>query len=255
MTVRITSMTDAETDRVGAPDDEAGLGALTTERGNLPLERVDVRAEITGLTSRVELTQDFVNSFDVPLEASYVFPLPDRGAVTRMQMTADGRVVDAELREREAARQAYDEAIAAGRRASIAEEERPDVFTMRVGNILPGERVSVALTLVMPLAYADGEATFRFPLVVAPRYIPGRALADVAVGDGHADDTDAVPDASRITPPVLLPGFPHPVPLSIEVGIDPAGLTLSEVRSSLQAVSTDDGRIRVHPGERADRDF
>jgi Ca-activated chloride channel homolog len=255
MTVRITSMTDAESDRVAAPDDEAGLGALNTERGNLPLERVDVRAEIVGLTGRVELTQDFVNSFDVPLEASYVFPLPDRGAVTRMQMTADGRVVDAELREREAAREAYDEAIAAGRRASIAEEERPDVFTMRVGNILPGERVSVALTLVLPLAYADGEATFRFPLVVAPRYIPGRALADIAVGDGHADDTDAVPDASRVTPPVLLPGFPHPVPLSIELGIDPAGLTLSEVRSSLHAVSTDDGRIQVHPGERADRDF
>jgi hypothetical protein len=254
MTVRITSMADAETDRV-APDDDAGFGALSTERGNLPLERIDVRAEIIGLTSRVELTQDFVNSFDVPLEASYVFPLPDRGAVTGMRMTADGRVVDAALREREAARQAYDDAIASGRRASIAEEERPDVFTMRVGNILPGERVSVALTLVVPLAYADGEATFRFPLVVAPRYIPGRALADVAVGDGHADDTDAVPDASRITPPVLLPGFPHPVPLSIEVGIDPAGLTLSEVRSSLHAVSTDDGRIRVHPGERANRDF
>ncbi|OBI69299.1 DUF4349 domain-containing protein [Mycobacterium sp. E796] len=255
MTVRITSMSDAETDRVAAPDDEAGFGALSTERGNLPLERIDVRAEITGFTSRVELTQDFVNAFDVPLEASYVFPLPDRGAVTRMQMTADGRVVDAELRERGAARQAYDDAIASGRRASIAEEERPDVFTMRVGNILPGERVSIALTLVIPLAYADGEATFRFPLVVAPRYIPGRALADIAVGDGYADDTDAVPDASRITPPVLLPGFPHPVPLSIEVGIDPAGLTLSEVRSSLHAVSTDDGRIRVHPGERANRDL
>jgi Ca-activated chloride channel family protein len=255
MTVSITTMTDAETTRVAEADDEAGLGALSTERGNLPLGRIDVRAEITGLTSRVELTQDFVNVFDVPLEATYVFPLPDRGAVTRMQMTADGRVVEAELREREAARQAYDEAIASGRRASIAEEERPDVFTMRVGNILPGERVSVALTLVSPLAYEDGEATFRFPLVVAPRYIPGRALTDVAVGDGHADDTDAVPDASRISPPVLLPGFPHPVPLAIDVGIDPAGLALSEVRSSLHVVSTGDGRIRVQPGERANRDF
>ncbi|MGO9383478.1 MAG: DUF4349 domain-containing protein [Mycobacterium sp.] len=257
MTVRITSMTDAETTREATDEtaDEAGLGALSTERGNLPLECIDVRAQITGLTSSVELTQEFVNAFDVPLEATYVFPLPDRGAVTRMQMTADGRVVEAELREREAAREAYDEAIASGRRASIAEEERPDVFTMRVGNILPGERVSIALTLVSPLTYADGEATFRFPLVVAPRYIPGGALADIAVGDGYADDTEAVPDASRITPPVLLPGFPHPVLLAVEVGIDPASLTLSEVRSSLHAVSTEDGRIRVQPGERANRDF
>jgi hypothetical protein len=255
MTIPMAPMSDGEAARVAAPVEEAGLGALRTERGNLPLDRIDVRAEITGLTSRVELTQDFVNAFDVPLEATYVFPLPDRGAVTAMRMTADGRVVQAQLRERAAARQAYDEAIAAGQRASIAEEERPDVFTMRVGNIAPGERVSVALTLVCPLSYQDGEASFRFPLVVAPRYIPGTALAGGAVGDGYADDTDAVPDASRITPPVLLPGFPNPVRLSIDVGIDPAGLVLSQVRSSLHAVSSHDGRLRVVPGERANRDF
>jgi Ca-activated chloride channel family protein len=255
MTFDIAPMGDTEADRLAAPADDAGLGALRTSAGNLPLERIDIRADITGLTSRVELTQDFVNTFDLPLEASYVFPLPDRGAVTGMRMTADGRVVAAELQEREAARQAYDNAIATGRRASIAEEERPDVFTMRVGNILPGERVSVALTLVCPLPYEDGEATFRFPLVVAPRYIPGAPLAGTGVGDGYADDTDAVPDASRITPPVLLPGFPNPVRLSIDVGIDSAGLPLSEVRSSLHVVSTESGRVRIQPGERANRDF
>ena len=128
----------------------------------------------------------------------------------------------AELQERGAARRTYDEAIGSGRRASIAEEERPDVFTIRVGNIPPGERVSVAITLVVPLTYEDGEATFRLPLVVAPRYILA-LLPGGAVGDGYAEDTDAVPDASRITLPVLLPGFPNPVGLSIDVGIDPAG--------------------------------
>ncbi|MBX9641966.1 MAG: VWA domain-containing protein, partial [Mycobacteriaceae bacterium] len=252
MTVRITSMTDAETPGVAK---DAGLGAVRTGRGNLPLERIDVRVDITGLTSQVEVTQDFVNSFGVPLEASYVFPLPDLAAVIGMRMTVNGRVVTAALAEREAARRAYDRAITAGRRASIAEEERPDVFTMRVGNILPGEKISVAITLVDPLAYADGEATFRFPLVVAPRHISGEPLDDVAVGDGYADDTDAVPDASRITPPLLLPGFPHPIPVTIDVGIDPAGLTLAEVRSNLPTESTGDGRIRVLPGQRADRDL
>jgi hypothetical protein len=255
MKIDIVPMTDAEAASVGIPSDGPGVGALRTERGNLPLDRIDVRADITGLTGRVELTQDFVNAFDVPLEATYVFPLPDRGAVTGMRMTADGRVVEAELKEREAAREAYGEAIASGRRASIAEEERPDVFTMRVGNILPGERVSVALTLVCPLPYEDGEATFRFPLVVAPRYIPGAPLDGAAAGDGYGEDTDAVPDASRITPPVLLPGFPNPVRLGISVGVDPGGLALSEVRSSLHAVSNDDGRFTVAPGERANRDF
>ncbi len=255
MTLHVVPMTDAEAATVAAPTEESGLGALRTERGNLPLESVDAAVRITGLVGRIELTQGFQNPFDLPLEATYVFPLPDRAAVTAMRMTADGRVVEAELKERGQAREEYDRAIAEGKRASIAEEERPDVFTMRVGNILPGERVSVALTLVGPLSYEDGEATFRLPLVVAPRYIPGTPLADAGVGDGYAVDTDAVPDASRITPPVLLPGFPNPVRLSIAVDLDPAGLPLGEVRSSLHALVREGNHLSIQPGERANRDF
>lgn len=239
--------------------EEDGLGCLSTERGNLPLESIDVRSRITGLASHIELIQGFQNSYAEPLEATYIFPLPPRAAVTAMRMEADGRVIEGVLKERGEARADYDQAIEQGKRASIAEEERSGVFTMRVGNIQPGERVTVHLTLAGALSYEDGEATFRFPLVVAPRYIPGAPLADGQVGDGTTSDTDAVPDASRITPPVLLPGFPNPVRLSMEVDIDPAGLPLAGVASSLHATATEDSptglRIRLNPGERADRDF
>jgi Ca-activated chloride channel family protein len=255
MTLHVVPMTDAEAATVTAPTEESGLGTLRTGRGNLPLDSVDAAVTITGLVGRIELTQGFQNPHDEPLEATYVFPLPDRAAVTAMRMTADGRVVEAELKERGQAREEYDRAIAEGKRASIAEEERPDVFTMRVGNILPGERVTIALTLVGALSYEDGEATFRLPLVLAPRYIPGTPLADAGVGDGYAVDTDAVPDASRITPPVLLPGFPNPVRLSISVELDPAGLPLGEVRSSLHAVAREGNHLSIQPGERANRDF
>jgi Ca-activated chloride channel family protein len=251
MTLRVLPMDETEAQKSGG---EAGLGTLQTERGNLPLESIDAAVRITGLVSRIEVTQGFHNPHDVPLEATYIFPLPDRAAVTAMRLTADDRTVRAELRERGAAREEYDRAIEAGQRAAIAEEERPDVFTMRVGNILPGERVSVALTLVGPLSYEDGEATFRLPLVVAPRYIPGTPTGS-GVGDGYAPDTDAVPDASRITPPVLLPGFPNPVRLAIVVDIDPAGLPLAEVRSSLHSVTTEGSHLQIQPGERANRDF
>jgi Ca-activated chloride channel family protein len=91
--------------------------------------------------------------------------------------------------------------------------------------------------------------------VVAPRYVPGTPLPGPSVGDGQVPDTDAVPDASRITPPVLLPGLPNPLRLSLEVQIDPAGLTLGEVRSSLHTVTTEGGHVSIAPGERADRDF
>jgi len=239
---------------------EAGLGAVVTSKGNLPLDAVDIRAAIAGPSASVELTQGFRNPFDVPVEATYIFPLPDRAAVTAMRMECAGHVVEATLKERSQARADYDKAIAEGRRASIAEEDRPDVFTMRAGNIAPGERVTVRLTLAQPLPYEDGEVTFRFPLVVAPRYIPGNPLGGAPAGSGVAADTDAVPDASRISPSVLLPGFPNPVRLTLSVDIDPAGLPLAGVRCSLHATAEEaatDGHtiVRLQPGERLDRDF
>ena len=139
-----TDITPLETDDAAEPD--AGLGALSTSRGNLPLDAVEVRAAIAGTSAGVELTQGFRNPFDVALEATYIFPLPDRAAVTAMRMECAGHVVEGVLKERSQAREEYDQAIAEGRQAAIAEEDRPDVFTMRVGNIAPGERVTVRLT-------------------------------------------------------------------------------------------------------------
>ena len=265
MTVKIgmaETMDRQETLRITAPDPEAGLGALGTERGNLPLESIEVRSAVVGLTVRTEVAQGFRNPYDVPLEATYIFPLPDRAAVTGLRMEAEDRVVEGVLEERGQARADYDRALAEGKRASIAEEERPGVFTMRVGNILPGERVVIRASLSGRLPFEDGEAVYRFPLVVAPRYIPGTPLPGGQVGEGTAPDTDAVPDASRISPPLLLPGFPNPVRLSVEVDVDPAGPALTGVRSSLHGVeiaAPDDASerriVRLLPGHRVDRDF
>jgi Ca-activated chloride channel family protein len=257
-TSRLPLLPDDPLDQLLPPGDEPGAGALATVRGNLPLEAIDVRAAVTGLLAHTVLTQTFANPYDEPLQATYVFPLPDRAAVTEFRMEVAGRVVEGVLQERAKAREAYEQAIAEGRRASIAEEERPGVFTMRVGNLLPGERATVRLAMAGPLPYGDGEATYRFPLVVAPRYVPGAPLPGPSVGDGTVPDTDAVPDASRVTPPVLLPGFPNPVRLSLEVEVDPAGLPLRGLASSLHSVrSEQDGHllVRMQPGERADRDF
>lgn len=260
MSVHVRPMGDEEVDRLGHPDHQAGLGTLATERGNLPLEEIDVHARITGLAVETRVRQVFGNPHDVPLEATYIFPLPDRAAVTGMRMEAAGRVVEGVLKERQQARDDYDRAVVAGQRAAIAEEERPDAFTIRVGNIAPGERVTVRLILAGTVPYEDGAARYRFPLVVAPRYIPGSPI-DGPVGDGVTPDTDAVPDASRITPPVLLPGFPNPVRLSIVVDMDTAGSgpPWNEIRASLHQVTVteSDGvaRIELGEGHRADRDF
>jgi Ca-activated chloride channel family protein len=238
---------------------EAGFGALTTAKGGLPLAALEVDARLDGLIAGIEVRQTFINSHSEPLEATYIFPLPDRAAVTSFRLEVAGRVVEGELQERGQARQQYDQAIRTGHRAAIAEEERPGVFTMRVGNLPPGERAVVSLTLVGPMPFSDGEVTFRFPLVVAPRYIPGTPLPGRNVGDGTSPDTNAVPDASRISPPVLLPGFPNPVALRLSVLVPESPLAPHDFCSSLHTVVEEEQggmrRFRVLPGERLDRDF
>lgn len=259
----VTLLDDAA---LGGPTatESSGFGALETEKGRLPLVALDVRARVTGLLADITVRQTFRNSLDVPLEATYIFPLPDRAAVTSFRMRVGERVVEGVLKERGEARAEYIEAISNGYRAGIAEEERSGTFNLRVGNIPPKETISVELTLVGMMPFVGGQAEFRFPLVVAPRYVPGVPLDGPAVGSGWGADTDQVPDASRVTPPVLLPGFPNPVRLSLEVELDPAGLDgwaedwAGGIRSSLHSVIIQNGPpwiVRLQPGERLDRDF
>jgi Ca-activated chloride channel family protein len=235
---------------------DAGFGALQTERGLLPLTALQVEARVCGVIASVEVAQTFVNTTGAAIEATYMFPLPDRAAVHKFTMEVGGRVVDGVVEERGAARVQYDQAIAAGHRAAITEEERGGVFTLRVGNLMPGESATVRLSLVGPLPVDDGEVTFQFPLVVAPRYMPGSTLGGDQAGMGIAPDTDLVPDASRISPPVLLPGLRNPVRLALRVTLEDHHIR--EVASSLHAVTTanrDAHVVEVQPGERLNRDF
>ncbi|HEY5950021.1 MAG TPA: VIT domain-containing protein [Kofleriaceae bacterium] len=251
----IVLMTEEEVAGYGHNSD-AGFGALKTERGLLPLAAMDVEAKIVGVVASIEIAQTFVNTTGTAIEATYIFPLPDRAAVHRFRMEVGGRVIEGVIDERGAAREQYDQAIAAGHRAAITEQERPGVFTLRVGNLMPREAATVRLSLVGPLPVDDGEVTFQFPLVVAPRYIPGAELGGDQAGLGIAEDTTLVPDASRISPPVLLPGCPNPVRLGIRVSL--ADHHVRDVASSLHAVTTTlrDARIvEIQPGERLDRDF
>jgi Ca-activated chloride channel homolog len=256
MTALLMLMSDEEVARFGRDKGDAGFGALRTERGLLPLVAMEVDAKVAGVMATTDVVQTFVNTTGTAIEATYIFPLPDRAAVHTFRMEVAGRVIDGVIEERAAAREQYDQAIAAGHRAAITEEERPGVFTLRVGNLMPGETATVRLSLVGPLPVDDGEVTFRFPLVVAPRYMPGSALGGDQAGLGRADDTDLVPDASRISPPVLLPGCPNPVRLGLRVALEDAAVR--DVASSLHAVTLsrrDAQLVEVKPGERLDRDF
>src|SRR5215510_14493906 len=167
--------------------------------GECPLKHTGVKVEISGRLARVNVTQLFHNPSSEKIEAVYVFPLPHNAAVDDMTMTVGDRVVKGKIKHREEARAIYDSARQQGQVAALLDQERPNIFTQSVTNIVPGAEVKVSISYVEFLSYDAGTYQFVFPMVVGPRYIPGSPTGKQ--GGGWSPDTNQVPDASRITPP------------------------------------------------------
>ena len=174
---------------------------LKETRVALPLKGVECRFEATGPLLSVEMDQIFHQDHTEPLDCLYSFPLPSGAAVYRCEMHVNGRVIRARVEEREAARKLYAEKKAAGHRAALVETERENLFTLSLGNLQPGDLVVVRLAYVQVLERVGRELRVRIPVCPGVRYIPGQPLLRDLSGRGTSDDTDQVPDASRITPP------------------------------------------------------
>lgn len=238
---------------VSAPDGDVAL----------PLSRVDIKARVAERIAEVTMTEVFQNSYTEHLEAVYIFPIAGGAAVSSFEMQVKDRIIKGIVEERAEARRQYRQAVEEGRRAALLEKERDDVFTVQVGNLPPGEEVTIRLTYSERLPFfEDGTTEIRLPLVVAPRYISGSPLDRDQVGHGVEQDTDTVPDASRITPPRLAEGMDPKVGLAINVDLLPDGtaggfadLTCSQHASRM---SMQNGAVTVElsrEDERLNRDF
>jgi Ca-activated chloride channel family protein len=237
-------LTPAAADAIDAPEtmEQVGAGSLllrTETEADLRhavAVNTHVSMRVTALINRVHVTQRFANPSDDWAQGVYVFPLPEEAAVDRLRMRVGERLIEGQIQERQAARKSYKKARESGHRATLVEQQRPNVFTSAVANIGPGESVQVEIEYQQVLHLDDGRFHLRFPMVVAPRYIPGRARTSapsIATLDAHgwAWDTDQVPDASRITPPVIAPDQPPLNPVTISVHLD-AGFPLRLLEST-----------------------
>ncbi|MBL8148794.1 MAG: VWA domain-containing protein [Blastocatellia bacterium] len=194
--------------------------------GKCPLKHTDVKAEISGFISRVTVTQEFENPFQDKIEAVYVFPLSQNAAVDNMTMTVGNRTIVGKIKRREEARQIYEAARSAGYTASLLDQERPNIFTQSVANILPNEQIKITISYVEFLKYEAGTYEFVFPMVVGPRYIPGTPTTPP--DEKQRVNTDKVPDATKISPPVTLEGTRAGHDISIEVALD-AGVPIDNL--------------------------
>jgi Ca-activated chloride channel homolog len=195
----------------------------------VPLRHTDVEIDVRGLVASATVKQLYANETDQPIEAVYVFPLPHDAAVYDMEIRIGARRIRSLIQERAEARRSYEQAKAEGRRAGLLEQERPNIFTMSVANVMPGDEIEVRLRYVEPLQWEDGRMRLTFPMVVGPRYIPS-GVAQGSTGTGWAPDTDRVPDASRITPQVSHPLSRSGHDISLRVRAD-LGVELAEATS------------------------
>ena len=216
-----------------------------------PLKHTDVKAEISGFLARVVVTQEFENPFKEKIEAVYTFPLPQNAAVDDMTMIVGDRTVRGKILRREEAEAVYEAAKTGGQTASLLNQERPNIFTQSVANILPGEQIKITISYVETLKYEDGAYEFVFPMVVGPRYVPGSPTG--AQGDGFAPDTDRVPDGSRITPQPVPEGMRVGHDISLDLTVD-AGVPIDGLNSKTHDVDVerpDDHRAHIRLKDQA----
>jgi Ca-activated chloride channel family protein len=136
----------------------------------MPLLGTKVDVAVSGVIADVTVTQSYENRGKRPIHAKYVFPASTRAAVHGMKMAIGDRVVVAKIKEREQAKRDYQRAKEAGKSASLLEEDRPNVFTMSVANILPGDHIDVTLNYAELLVPDAGTYELVYPTVVGPRY-------------------------------------------------------------------------------------
>ena len=199
--------------------------ALKGDTRLLPLEHTSVDAQLVGPVARVEVSQRYRNPYDVPIEAVYVFPLPENSAVDRMRLRVGDRVIEGVVRERAQARAIYEEAKANGHVAALLEQERPNVFTQSVANIAPRAKVEVDVGYVQDLTYDAGRYEFVFPMVVGARFNPGGGDGGVVqasvIGAGMRSGHDV---SFRLRADAGVPIRSYEVPThDVTGGVDEAG--------------------------------
>ncbi|PVM90629.1 marine proteobacterial sortase target protein [Caulobacter endophyticus] len=230
-----------------AEETAAGGLIMRAKGGDQVVEAVrlgtDIDMTVSGLTVRGRVTQAFRNDTGHWVEAVYVYPLPQDGAVDTLKMVVGKKVIVGEIKKRAEAQEIYEAAKAQGRKAALVEQNRPNMFTNAVANLAPGETVLVQIEYQAPIAVSAGEYSLRMPLVVAPRYAsPGAA---------------PTPESRAAIIDPKAAGAINPVTVTVRLR---AGFPLGAVASASHAVDVRDDKggkvVTLAKGQApADRDF
>ena len=210
------------------------------ETDQLPLKETSVSANIVGSIADVTVRQVYVNSGQHPLEAIYTFPMSTKAAVYGMKMTIGTRVIRAKVEEKKKAREDYEKAKQEGKRASLLEQSRPNVFTMNVSNIMVGDTIIVELNYTELLVPEKGVYSFVYPTVVGPRY-------------SNKNKSQAGPDDQFVSSPYthegVKPTYKFGYELTINTGIPIQDVTCKTHKMKVSHPALTKAQVRLDKSE------
>lgn len=211
----------------------------------VPLVGVEVQGDIAGSGAKVKISQSFINTEKKPIEAVYKFPLPENAAICGFRALIDGRIIEGVIEEKEKAFEKYDKALEDGHKAQLLDEERPNIFTLSVGNIQPGGTVIIEINYVTLLESYNSEVRFCLPTTISPRFTPA-----------SQKDDNGIPVSDIVNPP-----FAMSVPYGLSINIHIHGRkSITSIESPSHTINTkfegDDAVVSFSSGKAAmDRDF
>ncbi len=207
------------------------ISQLTETRITLPLTHIETRFRVTGEFAAVEIDQVFEQTAREPLDVTYTFPLPGEAAVYRCEMIINDRLIRARVMEEQEARRTVAKKKAAGHRTALVEMDRENLFTLQLGNTTPGDRIIIRFAYFEKLDRLGSSLSLRVPFCPGVRYIPGQPLLRKNRGLGSEDDTDQVPDASRLSPPRISAEHPDAATMYLHGELDADEVQLTTVSS------------------------
>ena len=168
-----------------------------------------IHVNVSGLIATTTMKQTFRNDSDDWVSGRYVFPLSENSAIDGMTMTVGDRIIQGVIKEKQAAKTIFTEAKKAGKKASLLEQHRSNLFSMSVANIPPKTEITAEINVIDRVSYQQHTFSLRLPTTFTPRYTPGKKLnlnlketENVSINEqsGWGINTDIVPNANQITP-------------------------------------------------------
>ncbi len=244
----------------GITEEQSGTLLLKSSEDADPVDALrvatSIRAKVIGNVARVYVTQQFTNPSSDWVEGLYVFPLPPGSAVDELIMHVGERELHGEIKEKQAAHEMYEHAKSAGQRASLTDQERPNMFTTQVANIAPQSSISIEIGYLETIPCRDSRYTLHLPLAITPRYNPHAGVDPASRQAAQLTRAINMTAGTTLTPERVTSAQQH---VDIDVDLLP-GFALQSVQSLHHPVTVTQKGVGQHvelSGSQvpADRDF